>query len=301
MVFANGTQRQMKIFLEKDASANRVLVQSEQFSQGGRTWRIPSYDLTFELYSGISNTFPLMVVNLPRSIDRFFKAPIGDARLSQLKFTESNRTRRATLEVSLPDRPTSEVIMDQGIPFYVLVLPRDKVEEIGDVTIRQWTEEELRQLDIGFVRLELLPRGRGEILVRSPQLYHSIQTGEAVEMSVDVLNEGSNRLDNIEVRADVPLNWEKVISPLSIPNLEINEEARVALTFTPPADITAGKYEVRLRTSATSSSQPVTGLDKTVTIEVRAETNVFGTVIVVLLVIGLVSGIVVFGIRLSRR
>lgn len=301
MVFANGAQRQMKIFLQKDASANRVLVQSEQFSQEVELGESASFDLTLELYSGISNTFSLEVVNLPQSIDRFFKAPIGDARLSQLKFTESSRTKHATLEVSLPDRPTGDVIMDQAIPFFALVLPRDKKEQLGSVTDRNWTEDELRDLDVGFVRLEILPRGKGKILVRSPQLYHSIQPGGTVDMSVDILNEGSNRLDNIEVRADIPLNWDKTILPLSIATLGINEETRVSLAFTPPEDITPGKYEVRLRTSATSNSQPITGLDKTVTIEVRAETNVFVTIVIILLVIGLVGGIVVFGIRLSRR
>ena len=33
LVYANGNQRTMKIFLQKDSSVNRVLVQSEQFSQ----------------------------------------------------------------------------------------------------------------------------------------------------------------------------------------------------------------------------------------------------------------------------
>jgi len=50
-----------------------------------------------------------------------------------------------------------------------------------------------------------------------------------------------------------------------------------------------------------SGNQPVNGEDKTVTIEIQTGTNLFGVVIIAILIIGLVGGIVVFGIRLSRR
>jgi hypothetical protein len=301
LIYGSGSQRSMKLFLQKDSSVNRVLVQSEQFSQEIELGASARFDLTLELFSGIDNTFALVAVNLPRAVNRFFTGAEGNARLSQVKFTESGRTKDAALEISLPDRPTEEVVMDRSIPFYVLVIPRDRVSQIGDPALRSWTEDQLKALDIGYVRLELIPRGKGEILVRSPQLFHSIQPGESVSMFVDIVNEGSHRLDNTEVRADVPIGWTKTVEPQSVDQIEIGTEARVNLSFTPPEDIAPGKYEVRLRTSATSNSQPITGLDKTVTVEIRPETNVFGTLAIVLVLIGLVGGIVVFGIRLSRR
>ena len=301
LIYGNGNQRSMKIFLEKDASENRVLVQSEQFSQEVELGESASFDLTLELFGGLSNTFSLEVVNLPPTMNRYFESQGGDVRLSQVKFTEGSRTKRASLEVSLPDRPNDEVVMDQTIAFYVLVMPREKVKQIPDLRSRRWTEEELQQLDVGFVRLELIPRGKGKLLVRSPQLFHSILPDEVVDMSVDILNEGSHRLDNIEVKAYLPLGWTRKISPVSVPTLAISEEARIGLKFTPPEDISPGKYEVRLRTTATSNNQPVSGTEKTVTIEVRSETNVLGTLAIVLLVIGLIGGIVGYGIRLSRR
>ena len=301
MIYGSGSQRSMKLFLQKDASVNRVLVQSEQFSQEIELGASARFDLTLELFSGTDNTFTLMAVNLPRAVNRYFAAADGSARLSQVKFTESGRTKDAALHVSLPDRPTEQVVMDQSIPFYVLVVPRDRMNEVGDPDDRRWTEEELKKLDIGYVRLELIPRGRGEILVRSPQLFHSIRPGESVEMFVDIVNEGSHSLDNAEVRADMPIGWTREIDPQTIPRIEIGTESRVNLTFTPPSDVPPGKYEVRLRTSATSNSEPVNGLDKTVTVEVRPETNVFGTLAIVLVLIALIGGIVVFGVRLSRR
>jgi hypothetical protein len=301
MIYGNGTTRSMKIFLEKDASGNRVSVQSQQFSQEIELGKSATFDLTLELFSGVDNTFSLEVLNLPPQVDRFFKDPSGQARLSQIKFTESSRTRSAGLEVSLPDRPTDEVIMDAAIPFFVVVMPRERAASIPDLQTRPWTQEEVAALNVGFVRLELVPRGQGRLLVRAPQLFHSIRPDGRVEMTVDVVNEGSRRLDNIEVDVDPPLNWTKEVDPAVVPSLGIGEERRVTLRFVPPPDAAVGRYEVRLRTSGLSDNRPVNAEDKTVIVEVAAGANILGTLLVVALIVGLVAAIVVFGIRLSRK
>jgi hypothetical protein len=301
LIYGNGSQRTMKIFLQKDASSNRVAVQSEQFSQEVELGKTATFDLTLELFSGVGNTFSLEVANLPRSISRFFKDPAGQARLSQVKFTESTHTKRAALEISLPDRPSDEIVMDQPVLFYVVILPHDRAAEFKEIQTRVWTQAELEALDVGLVRLELMPRGKGKLLIRSNQLFHAIHDDESVSFTVDCVNEGSDRLDNVEIKADVPLNWSKTIEPAVLPSLAIGEEGRVAFTFTPPPDIAAGKYEVRLRSSGMSAGQPVVGEDKTVTIEILPSSNVIGIALVVLLILGLVAAVVVFGIRLSRK
>jgi uncharacterized membrane protein len=301
MIYGSGSSRSMKIFLQKDASVNRVAVQSEQFSQEVELGKSATFDLTLELFSGVSNTFSLEVLNLPPQIDRFFKDPSGQARLSQFKFTGTTNTRKAALEVSLPDRPTREVPMDGPIPFFVVVVPHDQANSAGDLQSRTWTQQEIERLNVGYVKLELVPRGEGKLLVRAPQLFYSIKPEGTVQMSVDLVNEGTRRLDNVEVKIDMPLNWTKSVQPAVVPTLGIGEERRVDLTFTPSRDVSVGRYEIRLRTSALSDNHPVNAEDKTATVEIAAGANIPGTVLVVLLILGLVGGIVVFGIKLTRR
>jgi hypothetical protein len=301
LIYGNGNQRSMKIFLQKDATVNKVAVQSEQFSQEVELGSSAYYDLNLELFSGINNTFTLEVVNLPEEISRYFKSAGGQVRLRQIKFTESSRTKKAVLQITLPDRSTGEAIMDESIPFYVLALPDDKLSGINDLHDKQWTEEELEALDIGYTCLELIPRGKGELMVRAPQLYHNILPDETVEITIELFNEGSRRLDHIEITADPPLNWSKEIVPANITSLGVSEEAKIKLKFTPPEGISVGKYEVRIQTSGLSSGQPISGTDKIATIEIRSETNVFGTVSVVLFILLIVGGIVTYGVRLSRR
>ena len=84
LVYGNGTTRSMKIFLQKDASVNKVLVQSEQFSQEAELGKSATFDLRLEQFSGTANPFTLEVVNLPAQINKFFKDPANDARLTQI-------------------------------------------------------------------------------------------------------------------------------------------------------------------------------------------------------------------------
>lgn len=301
IVFGNGSQRSPKIYLQKDASVNKVIVQSEQFSQEVELGGSASLDLTLELFSGVTNTYKLEVVNLPAQINRYFSDPVTKARLSQFKFTESTKTRRAALQVFLPDRPSEEIVIDKPIPFYVLVIPRDEMPESMIQKSKQWSLEEIQKLEVGFVRLELVPRGVGKLLVRAPQLFYSIRPEELVSLNMDLVNEGSRRLDNVEIEVDAPFNWEKEISPKLIPSLNISAEQRIQLRFTPPNEISVGRYEFRIRSSSLSDDQPVYGEDKMVTVEIRPGTNILGTGLVVLAILGVIVGIVVFGIRLSRR
>ncbi len=301
LIYGNGNQRSMKIFLQKDATVNQVAVQSEQFSQEVGLGKKANYDLTLELFSGTSNTYSLEVVNLPRQISRHFNDASGQVRLRQVKFTESSRTKQAILQIALPDRSTDEVIMDEPIPFYVLAIPNDKTDMFADAGTKEWTEEELKQLDVGYVRLELLPKGKGELLARAPQLYHSILADETVDINIDLINEGSRRLDQIEIQADIPLNWTKEITPSNINSLEIGEEARVNLKFKPPDDISVGKYEVRIQSSGLSNGILINGSDKIATVEIRPETNIWGTVLIVLFILSIVGGVIVYGVRLSRK
>ena len=146
-----------------------------------------------------------------------------------------------------------------------------------------------------------MPRGIGELLVRAPQLYHAIEADGVAEMYVDLVNEGSHRLDNIEIDINAPLHWTAEATPEVVPSLAIGEEKRVGLSFTPPADVAVGKYEVRVRTSGLSNNQPIVAEDKTVSVEIKAGANVLGTSLLVLFILALVGGMVTFGIKLSRR
>ena len=301
IIYGNGASRSPKVFLQKDASANKVLIQSEQFSQELELGATATFGLGLELFSGIDNTYKLEIVNLPQSVTRFFNEAGSQARLSQIQFTESTNNRNANLQIALPDRPTDDVIMDAPIAFYVLAIPRDRLEGFNQRRNETWTQAEIEAMNVGYARLELIPRGVGRLIVKAPQLYSVAQASQPVEFAFQVVNEGSRRLDNIEFELDTPFGWEKVVEPAIISELDIREEQTVKVTLTPPADISVGRYETRMRSTSLSDNQPINAEDKSFTVEVEAEASFFGTAIILFLILGLVSGLVYFGIKLSRK
>ncbi len=301
IIYGSGSQRTLKIFLEKDARVNKVAVHSEQFSQEVELGKGATFDLNLELYSGTANTFGLDVVGLPAEISRYFRDGASQARLSQVRFSEATRSKKATLEISLPDRPTGPVVIDRNISFFVVVAPADKMATIKAAGDKEWTAEELEKLDVGYAHLDLVPRGKGRLLVKATQLYYAIDADASATVPLDLVNEGSDRLDNVVLQLDLPLNWTKVIDPTTVAAIAVGTDATVKLTVTPPDDVAPGKYDVRVRSSAMSNGQPVIGEDKTITVEILPGSNVIGTILLVLVIVGLVAGLVVFGIRLSRK
>jgi len=301
ITYGNGTERSSKISLLKDETVNKVIIQSEQFSQEAELGDEADFDLTLELFSGQNDTFQLEVVNLPSQLNRYFYDPGSEARLSQFKFTEGNKTRRAALKVVLPDRPGEGIEIGKRILFYALVIPRQRMESLGPMRERTWTAKEIESLDVGYVRLELVPRGIGELVVRVPQLYFSVLKGENVEITLNMKNEGTRSLDNVQVEVDPPLHWTKEVEPKLIRTLDVSDEKQIIVQVVPPPDIAPGKYEVHIKSSGLSDTQPVNGEDKTISVEIKEEANVTGIAIIVSAIVVLVLGIVIFGIMLSRR
>ncbi|HUU12245.1 MAG TPA: hypothetical protein VM182_00880, partial [Terriglobia bacterium] len=69
----------------------------------------------------------------------------------------------------------------------------------------------------------------------------------------------------------------------------------------PPSDVGVGDYEVKIKTDAISNNRKVPTQDQSDRIHVMAPPNVLATAGLVGLLLALVGGIVVFGIRLTRR
>jgi len=151
------------------------------------------------------------------------------------------------------------------------------------------------------VKLELLPRGSGKLLVRAQQLFHTIKQDGTVDVSIDLVNEGSRRLDNVEIKADPPINWTKKIDPQVVPSLNIGEEngSGCSLLHHTTQASAGTRFGSRPRRSPiTSRSREKTKQSPWKYSQKRIS---FGTTLIILLIIGLVAGMVVFGIKLFTK
>ena len=179
-------------------------------------------------------------------------------------------------------------------------IPRTEAEHVADKE-RRYTAADLDRLNISYIRLELVPRGVGRIQVKATNFYQELKPGERVQMNLTIYNDGTRRLDNIKVQAESPVNWNSLIEPDLVPSLLPGKEAIVAVTITPPPDVSVGDYESTIKTEAFASNRKVDSEDKKIRIHISSSANILGTGALILLLVGILVGVVVFGVRLSRR
>ncbi|MFN7941055.1 MAG: NEW3 domain-containing protein [Thermoanaerobaculia bacterium] len=301
ITYGNGSRRQVKVFLQRDVREDRLAIQPLQFSQEGELGGTVTYDLELELYSGANDTYRLAVANLPPEIHASFSDPASSARLRQIHFDGTAGTRRARLALELPDRPSPELALGKARELFVLAVPAGREAAIGDLETRVWTTAALTAAGLSFARLELVPRGVGKLRVDAPQLFHRVEGGMPVRVVIDLKNDGSGELRNVEPRLDTPLGWTRAVEPPLVASLGVGEERRLTLTLTPPADVAPGRYETRIESQALADGKPVDGDDKVVTIEISAPVNLFGTALLIVLILAAIGGLVAFGIRLTKR
>jgi hypothetical protein len=293
----NGKKDTKNIYLEKDASANMVDISSSQFAQETDLGSSASYELNLERFSSSDDVYRFMVVNLPRQVS--YDLFDADVRLSQLRFNQGVNVRKLSLKAYLPDREDKEIKIDKPLDFYVLVLTDAEFKRLGDK--RTMSQKEIDQIQAGKIKLELIPKGIGRITVKAPSLYNEIKTGDSLVMKITVTNEGTRVLDNIKITTENPLNWKTIIVPDLLNTLAPGEEKSVTISILPPKDVNVGAQEVKIKAQATANNRTVDTEDKTIRIQVEARTPIFGTIMLILLLVGVLVGIVYFGIKISRR
>jgi hypothetical protein len=298
-----GTVEERKVFLEKDASANIVAVQSAQFSQETDLGGQATYDLRLERFTSDDNVFRLDVLGLPQGVRHEFRDPETGARLGQIRFPEGQSQKNLQLVVSLPQRTTGAFRTDEPIRFWTLALDEAAAAQLQQMSAGPTPvgAEAMAELRAGKTPLELVPRGVGRIQVRAVNLYHEIAPGDSVVMEVVMRNSGSRSLDNVRLRVDAPLGWQTRTSPELIPDLPTDVEQTVTVFLIPPREVPVGDYEARLKTESAGADRRIETEDKTVRIHVGSATNWVGTGALALLLLGLVGGVVAAGVRLAKR
>jgi hypothetical protein len=300
IAYANQSSER-RVLLEKDASADIVTVQAAQFSQEADLGRSATYDLTLERFTSERSGFRLEVGGLPRDIQFEFRDAASGARLTQVAFPEGVTAVRLQLVLTLPQRDAGRFAVDRPITFWALALGREATAAFDHAGRDSLTATEAAAIPAGKARLELIPRGVARIEVQAPNLFHEISRGDSVTLEVTLRNTGSRAVSSVRLAADVQPDWVTRVTPELVPELDVGGEQRVRLTFVPPRTVAVGDYDIRVRTEALSADRRVDTEDKTVRVRVSPAANWLGTTLLVLLLVGLVGGIITFGLKLTRR
>lgn len=290
-----GKTDQREVQLEKDASANIVTVTSATFSQEADLGAQATFDLALEQFTRVTNSFKLIVLNLPSQINYEFVEPATNARLSQVRFPEGVTSLKLQLRLSLPDQ-AGDIALDHPFAFWVLV-----ADPMSMPAAALHSEQEIRAVRAGKVLLELIPRGVGKLEVSAPVLYQEIKPGERTSLGLVVKNTGTRRIQNVKVSADNPIDWRTEISPTVIPVLEPFREEMVSAVIIPPPDVGVGDYEVRIKTEAMNGGRKIQSEDKINRVHVTGAAGMMSILVLGGILVVVFAGIILLGVKVSRR
>ena len=292
------------VFLRKDSENDLPTVSSLNFDQTGQLGQTITYDMVLERLAETEKTYGLSVLNLAPELKAQFKDPEKNATVSAVKFARESTKKQLAMEIIIPQEMPQDKL-DKPVAFYVLVLDdtaRERLlklkREKGEDTIG---EDDLKTAGVAHERLVFTPKGIGRAELISSDLYKEITAGKQVKIQFKVKNTGSVALRTVRMKLELPADWEATTQPEVIDLLDLAQEAVVGIDLFPSPDLGVGDYTVRVDAETTYEGQPVPIDDKIVRIHVESKANLFGGVLLLLILVGALAGIAIFLVRLARR
>lgn len=300
---------ELPVFLETEASEDQVSLEAIQFSQEGELGSKIHFDLELERLADDNSTFGLEALNLPKEYSYEFTSKEGEnreeeSRVSRIRFKKGVTQKTIRFSVNIPSELPKEAL-NQKLPLFALVLDRFATQRLAKLKEqsqgRPLTAAELDSAKLSYEALELIPRGRAELTLNATNLYQEIKLGEPVLFNFKVSNNGTVGLELIRVKLGLPLDWSASITPEKDISLGVQQEKNIKVEVIPAPDVVVGDYEVKLETYTQHEGREIKAEPKTLRVQVEGKSNfLLGTLLMVVLV-GLVVGVAIMTIRISRR
>ena len=294
------------VYLELESATGGVEMTSEILSLQAELDSSASYNIDLQRFTS-ETAFSLRVANLPREIYYNFIDPENNnQRIETVNFTEGKIRKRVQLQLTMPTRKSENVQVDQTIPFTALILSSQEAQKFDMMAAEFGSDsiplDELNKLQADQALLTITPLGVGEIEVSASTFYYAIEPDQKVDMTLTVKNAGTGELKNVQISTDLPnTEWNYTIEPDLLASLMPESEEKVKIQFSPPENATVGEHILKVKVEAKTRNQIVEADDKEVTVEIKEKPDIWGRLILIVLLIGIVLGIVIFGIKLSRR
>lgn len=306
MAYAD-TLVQLPVFLEKEAKEDNVLVEALQFSLEGELGNRVTYDLNLERFVDDDKTFTLELLNLPGEYSYEFREVGGEGgnqRVSRIRFKKGLTTKQMQLVISMP-REISKDVLNSKFGFFVLALDRAGQQRLATAKAasqgQALTSETLDSAALSFEALELVPRGRAEITIEASQFFTKSKLGQPVKWSFTLHNTGTVKLDRIRITSGLPLDWTASLAPEKDITLDVEARQRIDAEILPAADAVASIYELKVEAKTLYEGREVEAVAKIVRIELEGKSNILVGTILMLVLVGMIVGVAVMTIRISRR
>lgn len=287
----SGKEQRTKVYLMQAAGGRHVAISTSQSSQDVELGGTATFDLALERLRRDFSIFKLAPVGLPSSVTYEFQAVDTGARVSQAEFTDEVSSAKLRLKVYLPKTAPAEWL-DRPLPFQVICAPPDRMPK---------SPAEIESMpEAAVARFEIIPRGTGKIELQIANLFHDIAAGKPLVLSAKLSNLGTRTVHNVRISTDLPLDWKAQVAPAMVQALPQNGDVHLKITVSPPADVSTGEFEARLRPESTAFGKRVDGEEQVVRIRIVPSNRMWPLVLLSSGVVVLLVGGGYFALRLAR-
>jgi len=298
-----GTSHNEQVYLTKESGDDIIQVVCLQPALEGTLRNEVQFSMRFDRLAEDEKTFALMTIGLPKKIRHSFD--FDRRRVSQLKFSRRDQSYDpVALECFVPeDIPEDE--LDVPIPFYVVVADSAGVKRVQELELELGdklpTSEQLSRLKVGFERLQLIPKGFGEMQIRVANALLQVTQGEDAEALIEIQNTGRVELLAVRVIVDPPPGWEITREPSVIERVGIQDREPMRLYINLPDDIEVGQHEMRVDAQCDYRGEQIEAVAKNIKIDVEARARLMLNSLLAAALLLAVIGVAVFTIRVARR
>lgn len=291
------------VYLEKEAREDRINIEANQFSQEGELGNKVTYDLALERLVEDDKNFSLDAVNLPKEYVAEFME--NNVRVSRIRFKKESATKNIKLVVNIPSELPKDVI-DKKFIFQVVILDNISIRTLNDLKQASGGQalpiEKLDASRISNASLELIPRGRAELTISAQNLFYKIKIGEVIKFNFSLTNTGTVNLDRVRVKlTSLPMGWSANIKPEKEIPVDVFAEKRIDVQIFPATDVVVGDYEAKIEAFTQHEGRDVKAEPKALRMQVEAKSNFLLGLLLMLVLVGLVAGVAVVTIKISRR
>ncbi len=297
----HGREETLQVYLARSqAGGAKVRMKSSQFSQTAGTGGSAAYKFTLERLEEAEMVLALDAVGLPEGYKLRF---LDEARnpLTQVRLLRGVTALNLTAEVTVPENLGTEDL-GQKISFFILAATQTQFETFAaEKTQHTWDANSLTEQGLAFERLELVPKGVGELELRFESLDITRMDKETFTFEGTLYNQGTGALQDSQLIIEKPTGWEAVSEPRRIARLTPGGNAKFVVKVTPDPEAPVGTYDIKLKARSEEEGTTVESSQKSLRITLEAKANTGAIAVLVVLALGLVVGLMVYTVRLSKR
>ncbi len=271
-----------RIWLKRRGTENVINLTPNMYSQEVEFGFKASYNISLEYYGERRMKCLFKVEGLPKGIEGHFINPTNGASISSAVFSNLTPSQQYQLSIIIPEKPDETIEIGKTINFKTII-----TDESNQV--------------ISELPLELTPSGRTLLELSLDNMYFSVSQKDTLEIyPIKLKNSGQVSIRNISLDLSLPSGWETKLIPEKITFLEAGKEQSLRLKVIPDKRVLKGLYQVTLSAKGQNMSRAISTTNKELRVEVSKRANPWMTLLLVLAVVLIITGVIYSVTKLSK-